>query len=250
MLLQFMKYTHLNDWKGLPFQRGVVQYISLRRVNLYTSFRTSSARKLARQPRVCIAGSILNMNIAGIHFGSLTASRENTAENFPTLGVRDQVQSWRRLPSSTLELMTITVFPKPTLSTWRQVMDTDRGLWIPGGVFSGPVLNGTLDHTSVKGRYDAAGRCIHILARAKMITKDGVVIYKTDRSRWLGRDDAIDRLVNGQEVVDREYYLVGIIEYSVSDPSYAWLEKGQYLSRGLVDGDLLHIAQFRAIPSP
>jgi hypothetical protein len=244
-----MKYTHLSDWKGLPFEGGAGQYISLRSVNLYTSLRSNSARKLARQHRVCIAGSILNMNIAGIHFGSLPVSRETTDENFPTRGVRDQLGSWRRLPSSALELMTITVFPKPTLSTWRQVMDTAGGLWIPGGVFSGPVLNGTVDHTSVKGRYDAPGRCIHILARAKMITNDGVVIYKTDRSRWLGRDDAIDRLVNGEEVADCEYYLVGVIEYSVSDPSYAWLEKGQYLSRGLVDGDRLHVAQFRAIPS-
>lgn len=83
-----------------------------------------------------------------------------------------------------------------------------------------------------------------------MITDDGVVIYETDRSRWLGRDNAIERLVNGQEVADCEYYLIGVIEYSVSDPSYAWLEIGQYLNRGLVGGDLLHVAQFRAIPSP
>jgi hypothetical protein len=171
-------------------------------------------------------------------------------KSFPTLGVRDQLQSWRQLPSSTLELMTITVLPKVTPSRWRQIIDTEEGLRVPGGIFSGPLLNGIVDHTLVKGRYDASGRCIYILAQAKMITNDGVVIYKTDRSRWVGRDNAIERLVNGQEVADCEYYLVGVIEYSVSDPSYDWLEKGQYLTRGLVEGDLLHVAQFRAIPSP
>jgi hypothetical protein len=189
------------------------------------------------------------MKIAGIQFGSLPVSRETTDENFPTLGVHEQLQSWRRLPSSTLKLVTITVLPKPTFSRWRQIIDTEEGLLIPGGVFSGPLLNGTVDHTSVNGRYDAPGRCINILARAKMITDDGVVIYETDRSRWLGRDNAIERLVNGQEVADCEYYLIGVIEYYVSDPSYAWLEIGQYLNRGLVGGDLLHVAQFRAIPS-
>ena len=228
----------------------LVQYISLRDVNLYNRFASNSARQLAGRPGVCTAGSILNMNAVGTQFGSLLVSRATTDENLPAFGVRDQLQSWRRLPSSTLELMTITVLPKVTLGRWRQIIDTKEGLRVPGGTFSGPLLNGVVDHTLVNGRYDAPGRCINILARAKMITNDGVVIYKTDRSRWVGRDNAIERLVNGLEVADSEYYLVGVIEYSVSDPSYAWLEKGQYLTRGLVEGDLLHVAQFRAIPSP
>jgi len=163
--------------------------------------------------------------------------------------IRDQLQSWRQLPSSTLQLITVTVLPRPTQSTWRQLIDTKEGLWIPGGTFSGPFLNGSVVHTSVQGRYDPVTRCIHILARAKMLTDDGVIIHKTDRSRWLGNNDAIERLVNGKEVADRDYYLLGILEYSVSNPSYAWLETGQYLTRGLVEGDLLNVAQFRAVPS-
>jgi hypothetical protein len=191
------------------------------------------------------------MKITGNQSGSLHASKspETAGDGFPPLGVRDQLQSWRQLPSCTLELITITVLPRPTPDAWRQLIDTEEELSIPGGTFSGPFLNGSIVHTFVQGSYDPLTRCINILARAKMLTNDGVIIHKTDRSRWLGNNDAIERLVNGREVADRDYYLVGILEYSVSDPSYAWLEKGQYLTRGLVEGELLHIAQFRAVPS-
>jgi hypothetical protein len=101
----------------------------------------------------------------------------------------------------------------------------------------------------VKGTYDAPGRCIHIQARAKLVTHDGVTIYKNDQSRWLGYNDAIRRLVAGEEVANADYYLIGVIEYSVSDPSYAWLKTGLYLNRGLIDDDQLHLAHLKATPS-
>lgn len=191
------------------------------------------------------------MKIAGTQLGSLSASKspETAGDGFPPLGVRDQLQSWRQLPSSTLQLITVTVLPRPTPNAWRQLIDTEEGLWIPGGTFSGPFLNGSVVHTAVQGSYDPLTRCINILARAKMLTDDGVIIHQTDRSCWLGNNDAIERLVNGREVADCDYYLLGILEYSVSDPSYAWLGQGQYLTRGLVEGDLLRIAQFRAVSS-
>jgi hypothetical protein len=190
------------------------------------------------------------MKIADDQFESSLASRQvkTAGDGLPPLGVRDQSQAWRQLPSCTFELMTVTVQPKPTPDTWRQILDIN-GLWFTGGTFSGPLLNGSIAWTFVKGTYDAPGRCIHIQARAKLLTHDGVTIYKNDRSRWLGYNDAIKRLVAGEEVANSDYYLIGVIEYSVSDPSYAWLETGQYLNRGLIDDNRLHLAHFKAAPS-
>jgi hypothetical protein len=202
--------------------------------------------------RVCIDASILDMNVAGNQFGSSLApgSYKTLGGGVSSLGIRDQLQSWRNLPFCKLELMTVKVVPKLTTDQWRQIIETEEGICYPGGTFSGPRLNGVIVHTAVTGSYDAQERRIHILAKDQMQTDDGAIIYKTDRSCWLGADDAIERLIRGDEVADSKYYLVGFIEYAVSDPSYAWLTEGQYLTRGLVEGDFLHVAQFRAIPVP
>jgi hypothetical protein len=190
------------------------------------------------------------MKIADSQFERWLAARQaKTAGNdFPSLGVRDQLQAWRQLPSCTLELITVTVQPKPTPETWRQILDIN-GFWFTGGTFSGPLLNGSVVWTFVAGTYDPTGRCINVVAQAKLLTHDGVTIYKNDRSRWLGHNNAIERLVQGEEVADSDYYLIGVIEYSVSDPLYAWLETGQYLNRGLIEQNRLHLAHFRATPS-
>ena len=108
----------------------------------------------------------------------------------------------------------MTVQPKPTPDTWRQILDIE-GFWFTGGTFSGPLLNGSIAWTFVAGTYDAPGRCININAWAKLQTHDGITIYKHDRSRWLGHNNAIERLVEGKEVADSDYYLIGVIEYSV-----------------------------------
>jgi hypothetical protein len=191
------------------------------------------------------------MKIAGSQLESLLTSRqaEIAGDGFPPLGVHDQLQAWRQLPSCTLELITMTVQPKPTPETWRQILDKN-GFWFTGGTFSGPLLNGSIAWTFVAGTYDPAGRCINIVAQAKLLTHDGVTIYKNDRSRWLGHNNAIERLVKGEQVADSDYYLIGVIEYCLSDPLYAWLKTGQYLNRGLIQGNRLHLAHFRALHSP
>jgi hypothetical protein len=190
------------------------------------------------------------MKIAGSQLESLLTPRQAkvAGEGFPPLGAHDQLQPWRQLPSCTFELITVTVQPKPNQDTWRQILDP-AGYRFTGGSLSGPRLKGSVDWTHVIGTYDAPGRCINIEARAKLITHDGVTIYKTDRSRWLGHNDAIQRLVDGKEVADSDYYLIGVIEYSVSDPLYAWLQTGQYLNRGLIEDKHLHLAHFRATSS-
>jgi hypothetical protein len=191
------------------------------------------------------------MKIADNQFEGLLASRpaKTAGDVFPSLGVRDQLQLWRQLPSCTLELITVTVQPKPTSDTWRQILDIN-GFWLTGGTFSGPLMNGSVAWTFVAGTYDPAGGCINVVAQAKLLTHDGVTIYKNDRSRWLGYNNAIERLVKGEEVADADYYLIGVIEYSVSDPLYTWLKTGQYLNRGLIQGKHLHLAHFKATPSP
>ena len=186
----------------------------------------------------------------GIQFGRLPLARSLETRNtsFPPLGIRDPLQAWRHLPFSTLELMSVTVVPKPTAGKWLQIVESEEGIWVPGGTFSGPLLNGAVVHTTVKGSYDPSGLCIDILAKVKMRTDDGVIVQKTNRGRWLGTNNAVERIVRGAEVAASEYYLIGILEYSVSAPSYAWLEQGQYLTRGVAEGDLLHVADFRVVP--
>ena len=191
------------------------------------------------------------MKTADNPFESLLASRQaqSAGSDFPSLGVRDRLQEWRQLPSCTLEFMTVTTQPKPTPDVWRQILDKN-GFWFTGGTFSGPLLNGSVVWTFVAGTYDAPSRCINIEARAKLLTHDGVTIYKADRSRWLGYHNAIERLAEGKEVADSDYYLIGVIDYSVSDPLYAWLETGQYLNRGLIQDNRLQLAHLRATPPP
>jgi hypothetical protein len=54
------------------------------------------------------------------------------------------------------------------------------------------------------------------------------------------------RTPNCDGAADSDYYLIGVIEYSVSDPLHAWLKTGQYLTRGLIHDNRLNLPHFRA----
>jgi hypothetical protein len=38
-----------------------------------------------------------------------------------------------------------------------------------------------------------------------------------------------------------------VLKYAVTDPRYAWLKEGNYLSHGINDGDTLKISQYRVL---
>ena len=116
---------------------------------------------------------------------------------------------------------------------------------IPGGIFAGPLLNGVVVTNTMTGKYDPRGRALRFVAGAEMRTNDGVTVHKTDRGLWRGTGNAIERLIAGEAVADCQYYLIGVLTFSVTHPRYAWLEKGTYLSRGVVEGEFLKISQFR-----
>ena len=97
-------------------------------------------------------------------------------------------------------------------------------------MFSGRLLNGIVLYTAVTGRYNSQDQTIEVIARVEMLTNDGATIYKTDRGIWRGNGDAIERLVNGEQVAACEHYFIGLIEYSTHHLRYRWLEEGDYLS--------------------
>ncbi len=146
-----------------------------------------------------------------------------------------------------VELITVSTFLRPPINTWAKHSKGAESLNYLGGSFSGPLLNGTVLEVMVTGHYFAEQQVIQIVAHHKMLTEDGALIQATDSGAWRGSDNAISRLITGESVALSQYYFIGLLRYSVSDPRYAWLEKGMYLSRGKVDGDKLEISHFRAV---
>ena len=146
-----------------------------------------------------------------------------------------------------VEFVAVSVHRKPALETWAKLAKGVESRTYVGGRFFGPLIEGEGLQTIVSGNYIPEKKSIQVLALGEIVTNDGCTIYKTDCSVWRGNGDAIERLIAGIPAADSEFYLVGIVSFSVSHSRYKWLEQGDYLTRGLVEGDELRVSVFRLI---
>ena len=148
-----------------------------------------------------------------------------------------------------LELMTVMDISTITPSGWAHLADGAAPVVRASGSFSGPLLSGVVLKNVVTGRYSAGKKSLELVATTELLTHDGARIYKTDHGFWRGTDGAIEALVNGEPVAASQFYFIGVLKYAVTDPRYAWLKEGNYLSHGANDGDVLKISQYRALDS-
>ena len=146
-----------------------------------------------------------------------------------------------------LELLTVSILPRPSADFWAETANATTPITRAGGTFSGPFLSGVVVKTIVSGYYHAQQQSIEIIARAEMLTDTGVMIRMTDHGTWRGTEGAIQSLIDGDMVAISQYYFIGVVKYSVEDPRYLWLEEGDYLSRGEMAGDQLKISQYRLV---
>ena len=148
-----------------------------------------------------------------------------------------------------LELLTVMELSQHTPASWRRLAKGGEPIIRTSGCFSGPRLNGVVLKNIVRGKYNPLGERIELVAEAELLTDDGTRIYKTDRGCWRGKEGAISDLVSGKPVPVSQFYFIGILSYAVSDPSYAWLKEGNYLSHGAIDAGKLKISQYRVVNS-
>jgi hypothetical protein len=146
-----------------------------------------------------------------------------------------------------LELMTVMDLSVITPSGWNHLANGAAPVVRASGSFSGPHLSGVVLKNVVTGRYSANKESIELVATAELLTNDGARIYKTDHGFWRGTDGAIEALINGDSVAASQFYFIGVLKYAVTDPRYAWLTEGNYLSHGANDGDTLKISQYRVL---
>jgi hypothetical protein len=148
-----------------------------------------------------------------------------------------------------LELLTVMELSQHTPTSWKSLAKGGEPIIRTSGSFSGPRLNGVVLKNIVTGKYNPLGECIELFSEAELMTDDGARIYKTDRGCWRGKDGAISDLVSGKSVPVSQFYFIGVLNYAVSDPSYAWLREGNYLSHGAIDAGKLKISQYRVVNS-
>ena len=148
-----------------------------------------------------------------------------------------------------LELMTVMDISTITPSGWAHLADGAAPVVRASGSFSGPLLSGVVLKNVVTGRYSAGKKSLELVATTELLTHDGARIYKADHGFWRGTDGAIEALVNGEPVAASQFYFIGVLKYAVTDPRYAWLKEGNYLSHGANDGDVLKISQYRVLDS-
>jgi Protein of unknown function (DUF3237) len=146
-----------------------------------------------------------------------------------------------------LELLTVSFLPRPSKIFWSRLVQASEPIVTNGGIFQGPRLNGNVLRAVVTGHYNVLDHTIEVVAQLDMVTNDGALIKKADRGTWRGTAGTIERLINGEHVAASEYYFIGILKYSCLEASYQWLEKGDYLSHGAIEGDQLKISQFRVM---
>jgi hypothetical protein len=146
-----------------------------------------------------------------------------------------------------LELMTVMDLSTITPSGWTHLANGAAPVVRTSGSFSGPLLSGVVLKNVVTGRYSTSKESLELVATAELLTHDGARIYKTDHGFWRGTHGAIEALVNGESVAASQFYFIGLLKYAVTDPRYAWLKEGNYLSHGVNDGDTLKISQYRVL---
>jgi Protein of unknown function (DUF3237) len=146
-----------------------------------------------------------------------------------------------------LELMTVMDLSTITPSGWAHLANGAAPVVRASGSFSGPLLSGVVLKNVVTGRYSTSKESLELVATAELLTHDGARIYKTDHGFWRGTHGAIEALVNGESVAASQFYFIGLLKYAVTDPRYAWLKEGNYLSHGANDGDTLKISQYRVL---
>jgi hypothetical protein len=187
------------------------------------------------------------MKISGIGFQKLFKSLGLPARNNQVAN-RFCASSEERLMGR-LELMTVMDISIITPIGWAHLANGAAPVVRASGSFSGPLLSGVVLNNVVTGRYSASKERIELVATTELLTHDGVRIYKTDHGFWRGADGAIEALVDGESVAPSQFYFIGVLKYAVTDPRYAWLKEGNYLSHGVNDGDTLKISQFRVLDS-
>ena len=187
------------------------------------------------------------MKISGIGLQKLLMSLGLPASNKQVVN-RFWGSSEERLMGR-LELMTVMDISTITPSGWAHLADGAAPVVRASGSFSGPLLSGVVLKNVVTGRYSAGKKSLELVATTELLTHDGARIYKTDHGFWRGTDGAIEALVNGEPVAASQFYFIGVLKYAVTDPRYAWLKEGNYLSHGANDGDVLKISQYRALDS-
>ena len=186
------------------------------------------------------------MNIGGIGFQAADSGFARGGINSEKRDL-EKANEYRVLCPQ-LELVTVSILPRPGRDFWSSLANATQPIVRSGGLFRGPLLNGTITQAAVTGRFNAQEDTIQIFARVQMMTHDGVTIYKNDRGIWRGSNGAVGRLVSGKGAAASEYYFIGLLKYTTSDSRYRWLEEGDYLSHGGMHGTELKISQFRVVP--
>ena len=119
-----------------------------------------------------------------------------------------------------------------------------KGIVNTDGVVSGSRLNGRVRRASVKG--EPGKRALYsTTAEVSILTNDGAEILMIDRGEWRGSKDAFARFMANQLVAPSELYMVGVVRFQTSDPRYAWLKEGEFLSHALGEGDRIKISVYR-----
>jgi len=119
-----------------------------------------------------------------------------------------------------------------------------KGIVNTDGVVSGSRLNGRVRRASVKG--EPGKRALYsTTAEVSILTNDGAEILMIDRGEWRGSKDAFARFMANQLVAPSELYMVGVVRFQTSDPRYAWLKEGEFLSHAVGEGDRIKISVYR-----
>jgi Protein of unknown function (DUF3237) len=106
-------------------------------------------------------------------------------------------------------------------------------------------LNGRVRRASVKG--EPGKRALYsTTAEVHILTDEGAEILMIDRGEWRGSKDAFARFMANQLVAPSELYMVGVVRFQTSDPRYAWLKEGEFLSHAIGEGDRIKVSVYRA----
>src|ERR1700730_9955292 len=124
-----------------------------------------------------------------------------------------------------------------------------KGIVNTDGVVSGSRLNGRARRASVKG--EPGKRALYSTTdEVSILTNHGAEILMFDRGWGRGSKYAVARFMANQLVAPSDIYMVGVVRFQTSDPRYAWLKEGEFLSHAVGEGHWFQNLSLPESPTP
>ena len=135
----------------------------------------------------------------------------------------------------------------------QEIGDTGTGIRkiIPllGGTFKGPKMEGVILPGGADWQLIKKNNVADVDARYTLETKDGSLIFLSNKGLRVASEEVLKKLANGEKVNVTEYYFRTIPVFETAIGKYDWLMRSLFIANGIRNPDNVIIEVWRMMDS-